>query len=178
MNKINVISKKYDGTPRDEAETFMISHTGDVIVLLSLPDEPVFVHKRNRWESAPDGLLQLYFMDRWYNVWHIADQRSGFNKIYANIAMPPTFVNNTLTWVDLDLDIRVHMDGSVELLDEDEFLAHQRTMDYPQELVAQARAAAEEGVQLATHGLYPFDYEIQVANYRRLIAESGITGRG
>ncbi|MEZ4865637.1 MAG: hypothetical protein R3C14_30275 [Caldilineaceae bacterium] len=67
--------------------------------------------------------------------------------------------------VDLDLDIRVHLNGSVALLDEDEFLENQQRMAYPPALVAQARAAAQEALRLCAQGLHPFDYAVQVARY-------------
>jgi len=43
------------------------------------------------------------------------------NLMYVNIALPVTLQDGVLEWTDLDLDYRVHMDGTVERLDQDEF---------------------------------------------------------
>lgn len=175
MHKIKVISKKYDGTPRDESEAFVVAQDQDTIVLLQPPGTLEYVHRRQRWESGPDGLLLLFFTNHWYNVWHIADQRSHQNHIYANIALPARWVDDhTLEWVDLDLDIRVHMDGSILLLDEDEFRENQQRMGYPPELVAQAEAAAREALQLCRAGHYPFNYSVQAARYHAALPRLAI----
>lgn len=166
MHKIKVISKKYDGRLRDEADAFLVARDSDTVVLLQPPGTLEYSARTQQWEAMTDGLLLLFFTNRWYNVWHIADQRSHFNRIYANIALPAHWLDdNTLEWIDLDLDIRVHMDGSLELLDEDEFLENQQRFAYPSQVVAQARAAAQAALDLCERQRYPFDYDIQVARY-------------
>ncbi|HSF87139.1 MAG TPA: hypothetical protein VLG28_15975 [Acidimicrobiia bacterium] len=47
--------------------------------------------------------------------------------------------------------------GAIEVLDEDEFAAHQRTLRYPQHLVDSARSAVDEAVDLLTQRIEPFD---------------------
>jgi len=166
MNKIKLISKKYDGSLRDESDALVVAQNEETIVLLQRQGTLEYSHRKQRWETVPDGLLLIFFTNRWYNVWHIADQRSHFNRIYANIALPARWIDDTtLEWIDLDLDIRVHMDGSIVLLDEDEFLENQHRMGYPSAVVAQAQAAAQEALALCAQALYPFDYTVQVARY-------------
>ncbi len=166
MHKINLISQKYDGALRSKGDAFLIAQEQEIIVLLQPPGTLEYSYRKQRWETAPDGLLLIFFTNRWYNVWHIADQQSHRNRIYANIALPARWVDSsTLAWVDLDLDIRVHMDGSIELLDEDEFLENQRRMNYPPDVVTEAQAAAQAALHLCEQGLYPFDYALQVTHY-------------
>ena len=170
MNKIKLISKKYDGSLRDEADAFVVAQDQEAIVLLQPTGTLEYSARTQRWEAMTDGLLLLFFTNRWYNVWHIADQRSHFNRIYANIALPARWLDeHTLEWVDLDLDIRVHMDGSIVLLDEDEFLENQQRMAYPPAVVTQARAAAQEALDLCEQGRYPFDHAVQVARYVAMV---------
>jgi protein associated with RNAse G/E len=38
--------------------------------------------------------------------------------IYANVCMPAVLDGDVLEWVDLDLDLRVQLNGIIELLDE------------------------------------------------------------
>ena len=169
LKTIKAISKKYDGSLRDKSEELLlVTQDSDTIVLLMPPGTKEYSYRQQAWVTADDGLLQIFFTNRWYNVWHIAEQKSNFNHLYANIAMPAHWVKGVLEWVDLDLDIRMHMDGSIEVLDEDEFVYNQIQMQYPQEVVTKARAATEEALHLLQHGLYPFDHEIQVARYWRL----------
>lgn len=166
MHKTKLISKKYDGDLRDESDALLVAQDHETIVLLQPPGTQEYSYRKQRWEAMADGLLLIFFTKRLYNVWHIADQQSYFNRIYANIALPARWIDrSTLEWIDLDLDIRVHMDGSIELVDEDEFLENQQQMSYPSALVTQARAAAQEALYLCEQGLYPFDHAAQVARY-------------
>lgn len=109
MDKINLISKKYDGSLRDTAEAFLLAQDEETVVLLQPPGTVEYDYRRARWETTQDGLLMLFFTNCWYNVWHIADQHSHINRnshinrIYANIALPARWIDSsTLEWVDLE----------------------------------------------------------------------------
>jgi uncharacterized protein len=78
------------------------------------------------------------------------------HEVYVNIGTPPRRTGGRVRQVDLDLDVVRHLDGSVELLDEDEFLAHRAQLGYPADLVAGARAAADHAVDLLRRGAEPF----------------------
>lgn len=170
MTKINVISYKYNGALRNKCESYLVAEDEATITLLTPPGTLDFSPKKGAWLPAPDGLLELYFKHKWYNVWHICEQHSGFNQIYANIAMPATLRENVLTWVDLDLDLRVHLDASIELLDEDEFLTHSTLFSYPPEVIAQARAAVDELMTAYRQGIFPFNHTVQVVRYAQIKA--------
>ncbi len=77
--------------------------------------------------------------------------------LYVNIGTPPKWHGQRVTQIDLDLDVVRNHDGSVEVLDEDEFVAHQRTLAYPEWLTAGARSAAESSVTRLEQRIEPFD---------------------
>lgn len=170
MRKIKIVSQKYNGALRDEYESYLYAEDEAMIVALSPPGTPYYYHKKQGWFASEDGLLELYFKHKWYNVWHICEQNSGINHIYANIAMPVTRQDNVLTWVDLDLDLRVHLDDSLELLDEDEFVENSALFAYPPAVVEQARAAVAELVTCYQQGAFPLNHAEQVALYERIKA--------
>jgi protein associated with RNAse G/E len=88
--------------------------------------------------------------------------------MYINLATPATLRDNVLEWVDLDLDYRVHLDHTVELLDEVDFAENTARFAYPPGLVAQVRAACREIEVLLAERAFPFDYERQVKRYHTL----------
>lgn len=170
MRKIKIVSKKYNGQLRGSYEAYLYADDAEKIIVFAPPGTLSFSQKKGTWEAAPDGLLELYFKQKWYNVWHICEQNSGINHIYANIAMPATFQDNVLTWVDLDLDLRVHLDGSLELLDEDEFVENSVRFAYPPSVIAQARAAVDEVSVCYQHRRFPCNHAEQVALYAQIKA--------
>jgi len=108
------------------------------------------------------------FEDRWFNVARC--KRDGRTWFYVNIATPVSFDGATFAYVDLDLDVSWYPDGAPymwqgqrmhgggpQVLDEDEFLAHSRSMGYPPTVVQQARAAVDEVLGLIRQRAFPFD---------------------
>jgi hypothetical protein len=79
-------------------------------------------------------------------------------EIYCDVTSLPRWTGrDRVTMIDLDLDVcRIRADGSVHLLDEDEFAEHRVRYGYPPEVVERAtRVAAELAVALAD-GTEPF----------------------
>lgn len=93
----------------------------------------------------------------WDHPWH---------SVYINIGTRPEWDGDRMTQIDLDLDVARTLDGSIEVLDEGEFLDHQIRFEYPQELIEQARAATNRAVELLEADVEPFG----LASHRWLAA--------
>jgi len=171
MRKVKVVSKKYDGSLRDEYETCLCAESDETIVLFSEPGLRYWDQRKAAWFHAPDGLLEIYFKHRWYNVGHITEQVSNLNLIYVNIALPATFQQDAVEWTDLDLDYRVHLDHRVERLDQAEFEQNIQRLGYPPDLIEQVGAACREVEAGLARRDFPFDYERQVELYWRIKRE-------
>ncbi|MEL7645602.1 MAG: DUF402 domain-containing protein [Anaerolineaceae bacterium] len=69
-----------------------------------------------------DHALEWYSARHWYNLLQVYEQGSEQVKAwYCNICKPATFTGQEIRWRDLALDLLVYPDGSMELLDQDEF---------------------------------------------------------
>lgn len=71
-----------------------------------------------------DRFVERFYSDRWYNVFEIFDRDDGnFKGWYCNIGFPAEFDEDSVSYIDLALDLWVAADGTQTVLDEDEFLA-------------------------------------------------------
>ncbi len=71
-----------------------------------------------------DRFVEIYYSDRWYNIFEIHDRDSDALKgWYCNICCPAEFSQEAIAFVDLALDLLVYPDGRQLVLDEDEFAA-------------------------------------------------------
>jgi len=72
-----------------------------------------------------DRFVELYYTDSWYNIFEIHDLANNQLKgWYCNVARPAQWeAEDTLSYVDLALDLWVAPDGTQTVLDEDEFEA-------------------------------------------------------
>jgi protein associated with RNAse G/E len=104
--------------------------------------------------SLTSGFVGLAPRDEWWMAEFYWDHPR--HEIYVNIGTPCEWSEKGVTSIDLDLDVVRHLDGLVEVLDEDEFLDHQVRHAYPQHLIATARAAATNAVEALQHRDEPF----------------------
>ena len=88
-----------------------------------------------------DPFIEIYYSDRWYNIFEIHDRDSGDIKgWYCNVTRPAVFDGSEIRFVDLALDLLVYPDGRQLTLDEDEF----EQLNPDVELRSRAYAALEE----------------------------------
>lgn len=96
--------------------------------------------------------------------WHL--HYGGYDREYTHfvdIVTPPRWVSpNRYEMIDLDLDVVVHRDGTIEIHDEDEFVVHQIQYGYSEEMIQGARAETEWVVDALRRRAEPF---FEVAAY-------------
>ena len=112
--------------------------------------------KRGSEPSRPLGVgfVALVPRDEWWIVEFYTDH--PWHSVYVNIGTPPVWDGDRVTQIDLDLDVVRKMDGSVVVLDEDEFAEHQLRYSYPPHIIASARAAADAAVASVQRRDEPF----------------------
>lgn len=177
LRGIRVLSQKYDGSLRDEYDAYLHSETAEQIVVFVSPGSSAFDHRKQAWFSGPDGVIEIYSRQKWYHVWHICEPlNSSTNKVYVHIARPATFTDGVVRWTDMDLDFRVHADGTIAFLDEDEFEHNALRMRYPQSVVSQCWDACKEVQAGLKSKLGVFDHEAQVELYHEYKVEAARKG--
>lgn len=72
-----------------------------------------------------DPFVEVYYTDRWYNIFEIHDRDDNRLKgWYCNVGKPAVEeAEGVISYVDLALDLWVAADGTQTILDEDEFAA-------------------------------------------------------
>lgn len=76
--------------------------------------------------------------------------------IYVDVTTKPSVQPDVVSAVDLDLDVVRHRDGTVRVLDEDEFAEHRVRYGYPADVVALAQATTDDLVARLTARTEPF----------------------
>jgi predicted RNA-binding protein associated with RNAse of E/G family len=138
---ISVIKRNAAGEEIIRYTGTLLHQDAKIIILeahFSLPDLP-FMGTIIR---TGDRFIETYFTGRWYNVFEIHDREDDRLKgWYCNIGRPAVMESeNTISYVDLALDLWVALDGTQTILDEDEFNA----LELDENTKSQARAALIE----------------------------------
>ncbi|MEX2081170.1 MAG: DUF402 domain-containing protein [Dehalococcoidia bacterium] len=145
---------KYDGAAHWIQPFRVVSDDGNLLVARYRARTPIYT-SRGEFRSPYDSRV-YFWRDRWYNAFRLSRPGCDLALWYCNITTPPTFDGCQLEYVDLDLDVAVRPGGDIELLDEDEFISHQKHYNYPADVIVQAEEAANEVVALAQRNAFPF----------------------
>jgi protein associated with RNAse G/E len=121
INDIAVIKLNSQGQETWRYEGQVLERTPTSLVLQALfnaPDRPFMGTSLKRG----DRFLEVYFTDRWYNVFEIYDRDDGaFKGWYGNVSTPARFLDGRLEYSDLFLDVWMDPAGKQTVLDQDEF---------------------------------------------------------
>jgi predicted RNA-binding protein associated with RNAse of E/G family len=149
---------KYDGSLRARLPVHRPRRQGAAYVAELRAGDPVESVKPVG--SPPETTSLRYsstaymFEDRWYHVQRV--HRDGRLWYYVDAGMPLVVNGDSLSFVDMDLDVSWYPGEDPQLLDEDEFLAHAQLMRYPQDVIERTRAAMDEVLELIRRRAFPF----------------------
>lgn len=145
----------------DERGQVKLSYAGDVLergknwicirAIFQHDDVDIGVVTFNRG----DRMLEWFYADRYYNIFQLENGSSGQIKgWYCNITRPARITEVAIMADDLALDIFVAVDGTITVLDEDEFA----TLDLTKADREQALHAVTTLKQRVINRKPPFDH--------------------
>jgi protein associated with RNAse G/E len=123
MTDITVLKRDLSGEVTWQYDGRVLKRESDCVVLEAFfdRDDRSFMDVMLK---RGDRFVERFCSDRWYNVFEIYDRDDGtFKGWYCNVGYPALFDKDTVSYVDLALDLWVAADGTQTVLDEDEFLA-------------------------------------------------------
>ena len=153
-----------------------IHRSWDEAVLLEIHDEYLIVGNEKTkvtesegrtWRTKEPAVLYFYYND-WYNI--IGQYKKDGIYYYCNIASPIVIEENTIKYIDYDLDLRVFPDGSFKVLDRGEYKYHKSIMNYPDKIDAILKAELTNLINLVRNKRGAFTPGI-VANYCQIYKE-------
>ncbi|MBP3461786.1 MAG: DUF402 domain-containing protein [Bacilli bacterium] len=83
------------------------------------------------WRTKEPAIM-YFFKNEWYNV--IAQLKKDGIYYYCNIATPYIIEENTIKYIDYDLDLRIFPTGEYKILDRMEYKYHKKLMNYSDDL--------------------------------------------
>lgn len=153
-SRVLLRATKYDGAAHWIQPFEVLGDDGNLLTTSYRARTPIYT-SRGEFRSPYDSVV-YFWRDRWYNVFRLSRPGCPTALWYCNITTPPSFDGTQIGYVDLDLDVKVFPNGCYQLVDEDEFQAHQKAYGYPGDVVMQARKAARDLLEMARGREFPF----------------------
>jgi protein associated with RNAse G/E len=143
---ITVNSRSYDGSLRKSWTCELIERSEPLLVFVGEFSDAVDHPDLGRIEKGTLS-YEYYWLDRWYNIFrfHTAGELRNY---YCNISMPPSFADDVLDYIDLDIDIVVWPDFEHTVLDRDDYIANANRFGYPAEVNAKVEETLKELLEL------------------------------
>ena len=126
--------------PGDELQIQCYKHNGKVncnwheAVIIDVKEDYIVCANSKSLVTEADGsvwktkepAIMYYFKNHWFNV--IAQLKKTGISYYCNIATPYIIEDNTIKYIDYDLDLRIFPNGSYKILDRNEYKYHKKIM--------------------------------------------------
>lgn len=155
-NKFIINSKKFDGKIYRSWQADLIERTNVLYVFKGVFDTEI--NHAHLGVIRRDTISYEYFWtNRWYSIFKFHEPGGEMRNFYCNVNMPPTIGGNVLEYVDLDIDVLIWRDFSVEILDLEEFKINADRHKYPRQIRENVDASLKEILYLAKNRLFPFN---------------------
>lgn len=129
--KFQIHSYKHDGNiHRVWKESTVLKASHDVFIGANERTLVAESDGRHWWTREP--AICYFHAQRWFNVIGMLREEGIF--YYCNLSSPFIFDEETVKYIDYDLDLKVFPDMSYSILDKDEFVLHKKQMNYPKEI--------------------------------------------
>ena len=151
--KYEIHSYKHDGS---------IHRTWDEAVLLEIHEEYlVFGNYKTKvtevdgrsWRTKEPAVL-YFFYHKWFNI--IGQNKQNGIYYYCNMASPFIIEEDTIKYIDYDLDLRVFPNGRFKVLDRGEYKYHKELLNYPKEVDEILKYELSNLIELEKKKMYIF----------------------
>jgi protein associated with RNAse G/E len=149
-DQIQVQACKADGSVYRSWHTTIETMDADSLVTVS-PAGSTMQDKKRGNVLIEHALRSHYWLDKFYNLVEAFDTQGNLIEIYINIASPPEFENDVMSFKDHELDVSKYPPKAAKLIDEDEFAEAAVKYQYTQEFQEKMYSAANEALELANH---------------------------
>lgn len=146
-------SYKHDGSiHRAWDEAVLLDECDDYLVFGN--DRTKVIESDGRSWKTKEPAIMYFFKNNWYNV--IGQYKKDGIYYYCNIASPFVIDQNTIKYIDYDLDLRVFPDGAFKVLDRGEYNYHKNKMNYPEKIDVILKEELSNLIELARAKKGPF----------------------
>jgi uncharacterized protein len=152
---ITVRACKYDGSEHRRWLATVVKQEASLLVLDASFSEEIS-HELLGTIVSGTRSIEYYWLDRWYNVFRFSQPNGELRSYYCNVNIPPKFDGQTLSYVDLDIDILVEPDLTYRVVDLKDFEQNARRFDYSAEVQTNASRALIELIDLIESRAFPF----------------------
>ena len=116
------------------------------------------------WKTKEPAIM-YFSKDNWFNI--IGQLKENGIYYYCNIATPFIVEENTIKYIDYDLDLRVFPSKEYKILDRLEYKYHKKKMNYSDDLDEVIKSSLDDLINLYENSFFAFDERINKFYYQK-----------
>jgi len=116
------------------------------------------------WKTKEPAVM-YFFRNKWFNI--IAQLKKDGISYYCNIATPYIIEDDTIKYIDYDLDLRIFPTGEYKILDRAEYNYHKKLMGYSDDLDKAIKNGLDELIKFYKNGSNIFTTEYNLTYYEK-----------
>lgn len=153
-DKLEIQCYKHDGkVHRAWNEAILLDEKKDYMVFGN--NKTIVTEAEGTTWKTKEPAIMYFFKNKWYNI--IAQMKKDGIYYYCNIATPYIIEENTIKYIDYDLDLRIFPKGDYRILDKLEYQYHKNKMNYSDDLDIVVNNALKELIEDYNKGVVMFD---------------------
>ncbi len=138
---VNVQAYKHDGMLYRQWNGLKVIESSPDLVVLFACKTKVAEKRGQRW-IIREPMLWFFSSNNFFNT-NILLRKSG-SFFYTNLSSPSWFEDQTIKYIDYDLDIKIYPNKTVKLVDQEEWKIHKDKYNYPQNLINKIEETTRE----------------------------------
>lgn len=157
-SSITINSRKFDGRVHRSWKCSLIERRDSLLVFVGTFEKEIN-HPELGVINRGTTSYEYYWLNRWFNIFRFHEPNGDLRNFYCNVNMPPTFLDNVLDYIDLDIDIVIWKDFSLKVLDCNEFEENSKVFNYSDELKVKVKDTLDELLSMINLRQFPFDFK-------------------
>lgn len=133
------------------------AHADEGMTVMINSQTPILEADGKQWVSKVPA-VSFFIPKQWYNIVALIEDQGI--RYYCNIASPPYLNEQTVTYIDYDLDVISYADGQVQIVDRDEYERHKLSYHYPELVEQKVERGLANLLKRISQQQAPFDDEI------------------
>ena len=164
--KFIIHSYKHDGSiHRSWDEAILLEENKNYMVFGN--NKTLVIESDGRTWRTKEPAIMFFSKKNWFNI--IGQIKKTGIYYYCNIASPFVIEEDTVKYIDYDLDLRVFPDGSFKVLDRGEYQYHKKKMNYSEEIDKILKSELDTLINMERKNEEPFDKEIIDKYYEKYL---------
>lgn len=150
-----------------------VHRSWDEAVVLDIKEDYIVCGNKKTLVTESDGsiwktkepAIMYFFKDKWFNV--IAQLKGNGISYYCNIATPFIVEDETIKYIDYDLDLRIFPTGDYKILDRLEYKYHKKIMKYSSSLDLAIKNGLDDLIKSYKNRSIVFDEKSNLNYYQK-----------